>query len=72
MPGLLIKILPDELHKRLKEKAKENHRSMAQEALVLLENGLNTPRKPELPPLVHGKFLLTDEWINSAKREGRE
>jgi plasmid stability protein len=71
MPGLLIKNLPDRLHKKLREEAKKNHRSMAQEALTLLENGLTIPRKRKLPPLVRGKFLLTEEWINRAKREGR-
>ncbi|MCL5270891.1 MAG: Arc family DNA-binding protein [bacterium] len=72
MGALVIKDFPEGLHRMLKMQAKDNHRSMAREALTILENGLVSPPKVKLPPLVRGKFLLTDEWIDRAKREGRE
>ena len=52
MPGLLIKDVPVELHKKLKESAARHRRSMTQQALALLEDGLrrtepggNCPRR---------------------------
>ncbi len=75
MPGLLIKEFPEALHYKLKVRAARNRRSMTKEALYLLEVALNeTEEKRPLPlpvPLDAG-FLLTDEWIDQAKREGRE
>jgi plasmid stability protein len=71
MPGILIKNFPTKLHKELKKRAKENHRSMNQEALTLLQEALEE-RLTKLPPLRRGKFFLTNEWIDKAKREGRE
>ncbi len=70
MPAILIKNLPPEVHKELKEQARLNRRSMAQQALALLEQGLLINRERTLPPIYQGKFLLTNEWINRAKREG--
>ena len=73
MPGLLIKDLPPELHRKLKQQAAQNHRSMIKEVLVLLERALGqTNRMEELPPPFRGRFQLTDEFIDCAKREGRQ
>ncbi len=75
MPGLLIRELPEELHRKLKERAARNRRSLSKEALVILETVLsdtNTFAGPELPTPHKGRFLLTDEWIDQAKREGRQ
>ncbi len=75
MPGLLIKEFPEALHYKLKARAARNKRSMTKEALYLLEMALSeTEEKRPLPlpePFEAG-FLLTDEWIDQAKREGRE
>lgn len=73
MPGLLIKDFPTRLHEKLKDRAAKNHRSMMKEALYLLEIALeNEPAlQTELPTPVKGKFLLTDEWLDNAKNEGR-
>lgn len=60
MPALLIKDLPEELHRKLKEQAARHHRSMTREALMLLEQALSpralsstmilpTPIKPRTP-----------------------
>ena len=40
MPGLLIKDFPPELHRRLKQEAARHHRSIARQALALLEQAL--------------------------------
>ncbi len=73
MPGLLIKELPTEVHQKLKARAAKNRRSMTKEALYLLETALLEDKlpHPNLPTPLQGKFPLTDEWIDEAKREGR-
>jgi hypothetical protein len=73
MPGLLIKDMSTDVHQKLKTRAAQNKRSMTKEALYLLEKALleETAPPPEPPPPFQGTFLLTDEWINQAKREGR-
>lgn len=74
MPGLLIKDIPVELHYKLKARAAKNKRSMTKEALFILEQTLTSEpvNVTELPAPIQGKFLLTDEWIDAAKRMGRE
>ena len=71
MPALVIKDLPVELHRRLKDDAVRHHRSMTQQAIVILEQGLHRVRA--IPPFkaYRGSFPLTNEFINAAKREGR-
>ncbi len=71
MPALVIKNLPEDIHNRLKETAARHHRSMTQQAIAILEQGLHHPRP--IPPFKahRAAFRLTDEFINSAKREGR-
>ncbi len=74
MPGLLIKELPAEVHQKLKERAAQNRRSMTKEALSILELVLfeeNFPKR-ELPEPIKTKFPITDEFIDAAKRWGRE
>lgn len=71
MPALVIKDLPVELHRKLREDAAEHHRSMTQEAICILEQGLHRVRT--IPPFkaYKGTLPLTNEFINTAKREGR-
>jgi len=71
MPALVIKDLPVELHRRLKDEAVNHHRSMIQQAIVILEQGLHRARP--VPPFkaYRGSFPLTSDFINAAKREGR-
>ncbi len=73
MAGLLIRDLPNQLHRKLRERAQQNRRSMAKEALSLLEIALTTPEQaqPSLPQPFVGQFPLTDEWLDQAKREDR-
>lgn len=73
MAGLLIRELPDDLHRKLRMRAKQNRRSMSKEALILLEMAFTSvePKRTPMPQPFKGKFLLTDEWIEQAKAEGR-
>ena len=73
MPGLLIKNVPSKLHRKLKSMALLHHRSLTREALALLEQALSETLfgRRELPPPFRGRFPLTNEFINAAKREGR-
>jgi plasmid stability protein len=71
MPALVIKDLPAALHRRLKDEAAEHHRSMTQEAIVILEQGLHRARRVPAFKAYRGAFPLTNEFINTAKRDGR-
>ncbi len=71
MPALVIKQLPAELHQRLKEDAAQHHRSMTQQAIVILEQALHrVPPVPAFTP-IRGVFPLTNTFIDAAKRDGR-
>ena len=77
MPGLLIKNLPPELHRKLKESAARHHRSMTKEALYLLERGLSTEtfndvHQVEPPVPIKLDFRPNDGWVYAAIREGRK
>ncbi|CAN5689208.1 hypothetical protein BH10CHL1_BH10CHL1_13650 [soil metagenome] len=47
MAGLLIRDLPNQLHRKLRERAQQNRRSMAKEALSLLEIALTTSEQAQ-------------------------
>ncbi|MEK7765210.1 MAG: hypothetical protein AAB368_03130 [bacterium] len=70
MPSLLIKDLPADLHKRLREAAERHRRSMAKEALVALERGIDSAPRP-LPPPVRPTVPMTQAWLTRAIRRGR-
>lgn len=70
MAALLIKQLPDALHRRLKAEAVRHRRSMAKEVLVLLERGLAGAIPPPPPPF-KGRFPITGAWLSRAIRQGR-
>jgi hypothetical protein len=71
MAGLLIKNLPPELHARLKDEAERHRRSMTQQALVILEEALGLRPWPEPPAPFRGRFPLTQDWLDRARRDGR-
>jgi plasmid stability protein len=71
MPALVIKDLPVELHRRLKDDAVHHHRSMTQQAIFILEQGLQRVSPIPAFKAYKGSFPLTNDFINSAKREGR-
>ncbi len=72
MPSLVIKKLPEEIHRKLKTQAQHHHRSMVKEAIALLEEALDVKSQVrEIPPPYEGKLKLTNRFINDAKRRGR-
>ena len=71
MPSLLIKDLTPELHRRLKRAAVIHRRSMAKEALVAMERGLEEVVPRSLPPPVKPTVPLTQAWLTKAIHAGR-
>jgi hypothetical protein len=71
MPALLIKDIPREVHEWLKREAERNRRSMTQQAIVVLEEGMRRFHPVRFPPPVQTRTVLTAEFIDRAKREGR-
>jgi plasmid stability protein len=76
MPSILVKDLPDELHQRLKVRARRNRRSMAKELLELISGSLEDrsgpPSLEEIDRLrVAGSRPLTQEVLDEALRDGR-
>lgn len=74
MTSLLIRNVPDRLKRRLQQRAKRNRRSMAKEALVLLEWALGEDQEPivDPPEPFEGRFVPTSAWVERATRAGRE
>ena len=70
MPALLIKNVPPALHRRLKQVARRQRRSMTQQALAILEYALGQAAAElrPLPPPFKGRFPLTDKILREAKR----
>jgi hypothetical protein len=71
MPGLLIKDIPREVHEWLKREAERNRRSMTQQAIVVLEERMRRFRPVKFPPPMKTRTILTAEFIDRAKHEGR-
>ena len=71
MPALLIKDIPREVHEWLKREAERNRRSMTQQAILVLEERMRRFRPVRFPPPVQTRTILTAEFIDRAKREGR-
>ena len=77
MPAILLKDVPPAVHRRLKQNAAAQRRSLQQEALLALERGLSDagssvrPAAPALPPPVpiRLKVPLTDALLAEIKRE---
>jgi plasmid stability protein len=72
MASLVLKNLPQHIHRRLKKQAEKNRRSMAQEAITVLERSLI-----EVPPVVLPRKLIeplkpiSGKMVLDAIREGR-
>lgn len=73
MAAIVIRNVPPELHKRLKEEAARNRRSMTQQVLALLEEATSSrPPAPEpLPAPLKLGLPITKAMIDRAKRWGR-
>ena len=72
MPSLLLRDLPEEVHKRLRERAQRHHRSMTKEAVSILERELLTMGPVKLPPVFHAAQPIPTDVIDQAIEEGRE
>jgi plasmid stability protein len=79
MPSLTIKDIPEDLYRRLKERARQHRRSLNSEAIECLQQILRcVPRDPEeiLARVreLRGKsasHVLTDKDLSDMKRNGR-
>jgi plasmid stability protein len=80
MATVTLKNVPVELVTRLKEEARQNRRSLNQEALARLEASLAPPRRSgsdavaalrRLHRRMAGLAPLTDAFLDRAKGEGR-
>jgi antitoxin FitA len=76
MAGLLIKDVPNDLHRKLKARAAANHRSLSSEALTILESALHDRSGPltlaELDRLrTRGRRPLTDAILERARSRNR-
>lgn len=73
MSDLLIRNLAPEVHDRLKLLAQRNRRSLSEEATHLLEEAIAAQRPlfAQPPKPFAGAVLLSDEWLDKVKSEGR-
>jgi plasmid stability protein len=80
MATVTLKNVPQELVERLKSEARQNRRSLNQEALARLEASLLAPRRSgaeavealrRLHRRMAGVAPLTDSFLQRAKNEGR-
>jgi plasmid stability protein len=75
MTGLLIKDIPPELHRKLKDAAARSHRSMTRQALVLLEQALSAPSQNTaglLPDPLKPATTLASGDVVAVIRENRD
>lgn len=64
MPTLVIRNIPDDLYRQLKEAAAGHHRSMTQEAIVSLRTALDqlAPQSPRPEPEAILEWLRREVW----------
>jgi plasmid stability protein len=75
MAALVIKKLPDPIHKALQIMAKINHRSMTQEVVAALEDHVFPPMDrvytaSDLPVPVKPLKPISNAMVQKSKREG--
>lgn len=66
MASVLIKNLPDTLHRQLKERAQRHHRSLNKEVITLIEAALTKPREESGPESVKPRNPLTQNRLEDA------
>lgn len=71
MASVLIKNLPDVLHRQLKRRAELHHRSLNREVIALIEDALRSQPVEELPAAVKLRKPLTQQMLDRARKEGR-
>ena len=72
MAALVIKDLPNDLHKRLKAEAERHRRSMTQQAVVILEHALRAFPPVRLPEPVTPLRPISGSDIVRAIRKARD
>ena len=72
MPTIRIENVPADLHRRLAKRAAQHQRSLDHEVLAMLEEATREPHR--IPPVTphKTKHPLTQDWLDQARREGRE
>ncbi|RMH62608.1 MAG: Arc family DNA-binding protein [Calditrichaeota bacterium] len=79
MAAITVKNIPDDLYLKLKDSASKNHRSINSEVIACLDKVLTSKLIDPDEYLVGVRQIrekidapvLTDEFLNSAKKEGR-
>lgn len=77
MPAITLKNLPPDLHKRLKQAAKQHHRSLQGEVIACLEHYMQRSTKPKNELLKDAARLraklpeVDHRQIDKRKRSGR-
>jgi plasmid stability protein len=79
MATITVKNIPDDIYEKLKEAAKENHRSVNSEVILLIK--MAVMRRPiDVAAVLEGarqiresiSYYITDEELTKFKNEGRE
>lgn len=76
MAGLLLRDIPEALHEKIRKRALANRRSLASEAIVILQQALDDragpPSLEEIDAIrVRGTGPLTQELLDKAREQGR-
>lgn len=71
MPDILIKKVPADVLRRLKEDAAKHRRSMEHHVLALIENSLEKSTKLDLPAPIKTAKPLTQTILSKGIKEGR-
>ena len=72
MAALMIKSIPEEIHRKLKEEARIHHRSMNRHVIAILEEKLGGALNPALPAPVKLKKPIKGDWVTRAIRGIRD
>tara|TARA_B100002049_G_scaffold231972_1_gene210433 strand:+ start:612 stop:887 length:276 start_codon:yes stop_codon:yes gene_type:complete len=71
MGTLVVMNLPDDLHKRLRQLAERNDRSVTKQAIQLIESGLSKPVSHLLTLMVKDERAMSREELEAALHDGR-
>lgn len=80
MATITIKNIPDDVYEKLKASAKENHRSINSEVILLIKLAV-MQRRIDVDAVLEGArqareltahYVITDEELTKFKNEGRE
>ncbi|WP_295879223.1 hypothetical protein [uncultured Thiohalocapsa sp.] len=71
MASVLIRNLPDALHRQLKRRARRHHRRLDQELIALIEVALDTRASAALPAPAKLRKPLKQHMLDQARQQGR-